>query len=529
MNLFPNIEKAYSRDHLNARDAQRLAQFIAFGPIVFQTSRLMLKFGILDRLRDGEMTLPEIARSAGISDYAAKVLVEASLSIGTVLVDPETDRYSLSKVGWFLLNDPATRVNVDFNHDVNYEGFFRLEEALLEGRPAGLEHFGGWPTIYEGLSSLPEQVQKSWFAFDHFYSDHSFEEALRVVFGYRPGRIMDVGGNTGRWALRCVAYDPDVQVTVVDLPQQLEMMRRETAGHPGAERISGCAMNMLDPAQQFPANLHPDIVWMSQFLDCFSEEEILGRIRAAVNKDGLTVYAGKPTDSPKRLPISFMAALTASQYGVETPRKQLITPDSLAEGILAAVLSRNEEAMDRACARIRDYLSEDEVYSVLTKHRFYELMSSILHKAEEQNVSLPKAEINALVLLPDPALIVQDLKRILLSVDLSGKARETADETAALIVEYIIANAYDPDLNLQDMSDRFNLSADYISTMVKKETGSAFKEYVTLLRISEARRLLMEDKSLTVRDAALRVGYRKASNFSKKFKELTGMLPSEIR
>ena len=79
------------------------------------------------------------------------------------------------------------------------------------------------------------------------------------------------------------------------------------------------------------------------------------------------------------------------------------------------------------------------------------------------------------------------------------------------------------------MSDRFNLSADYISTMVKKETGSAFKEYVTLLRISEARRLLMEDKSLTVRDAALRVGYRKASNFSKKFKELTGMLPSEIR
>ena len=179
-----------------------------------------------------------------------------------------------------------------------------------------------------------------------------------------------------------------------------------------------------------------------------SEEEILGRIRAAVNKDGLTVYAGKPTDSPKRLPISFMAALTASQYGVETPRKQLITPDSLAEGILAAVLSRNEEAMDRACARIRDYLSEDEVYSVLTKHRFYELMSSILHKAEEQNVSLPKAEINALVLLPDPALIVQDLKRILLSVDLSGKARETADETAALIVEYIIANAYDPDLNL---------------------------------------------------------------------------------
>ena len=208
MNLFPDIEKAYTKDHLSAREAQRLAQYIAFGPIVFQASRLMLKFGILERLRDRDMTLPEIAEAAGLSEYAAKVLVEASLSIGTVLVDTATDKYSLSKTGWFLLNDPATRVNVDFNHDVNYEGFFHLEEALLEGRPAGLKHFGDWPTLYEGLSSLPEQVKKSWFGFDHFYSDHSFDEALEIVFRYRPKRLMDVGGNTGRWALRCVDYDP---------------------------------------------------------------------------------------------------------------------------------------------------------------------------------------------------------------------------------------------------------------------------------------------------------------------------------
>ena len=67
MNLFPDIEKAYTRDRLTAREAQRLAQYIAFGPIVFQASRLMLKFGILARLRDQDMTLPEIAEAAGLS------------------------------------------------------------------------------------------------------------------------------------------------------------------------------------------------------------------------------------------------------------------------------------------------------------------------------------------------------------------------------------------------------------------------------------------------------------------------------
>ena len=281
MHLHPNLEKAYSKDTMSARQAQRLAEFIAFGPFVFQASRLMVSTGILSRLRDGEQTLDEIVATSGLSRYAVKVLLEASLSIGTVLVDPEKDTYSLSKVGWFLLNDPATRVNMDFVQDVNYEGFFRLEEALREGRPAGLEHFGDWPTIYEGLSSLPPQVQKSWFGFDHFYSDQSFREALEIVFSYHPRVLMDVGGNTGRWAERCVAYDPQVQVTIVDLPQQIGLMRRATAGKPGAERISGCPMNLLDPDARFPEDLHPDIIWMSQFLDCFSEEEIASILQRA--------------------------------------------------------------------------------------------------------------------------------------------------------------------------------------------------------------------------------------------------------
>ena len=42
MNLFPDLEKSYTKEHLSAREAQRLAEFIAFGPIVFQVSRLMI-------------------------------------------------------------------------------------------------------------------------------------------------------------------------------------------------------------------------------------------------------------------------------------------------------------------------------------------------------------------------------------------------------------------------------------------------------------------------------------------------------
>ncbi|MBO7510394.1 MAG: class I SAM-dependent methyltransferase [Bacteroidales bacterium] len=286
MHLFPEIEKTYSTSRMTAREAQRLSQFIAFGPIVFQTSRLMIKWGLLDSLREQEQTQAELVARSGLSEYAVKVLLEASLSIGLVLINPETDKYSLSKVGWFLLTDPATRVNIDFNHDVNYEGFFRMEEALETGKPAGLKHFGDWPTLYEGLSSLPEQAQKSWFQFDHFYSDGSFDQALEQIFRYHPKHIMDVGGNTGRFALRCVGYDPEVRVTIIDLPQQLALMRKATAGRPGAERIDACPMNMLDAEGRFPETLRPDLIWMSQFLDCFSEPEILSILSRAARVMG---------------------------------------------------------------------------------------------------------------------------------------------------------------------------------------------------------------------------------------------------
>ena len=291
--MFPELKKIYTKEQLSAVEAQRRAEFIAWGPAVFQSQRLMIKLGLLDMLRDcGEegLTRAEIAERTGLSDYAAKCLLEASLCIGSVLVDADNGRYTLSKTGWFLLNDPATRVNIDFNHDVNYEGWFHLEEALLEGRPAGLRHFGPWPTVYEGLSQLPEQVQKSWFGFDHFYSDSSFPEALEIVFGkYGVKSLYDVGGNTGKWALRCVEHDKEVEVTVLDLPQQIEMMREHTKGKPGAERIKGYGINLLDAAAAFPKREGGlDAIWMSQFLDCFSMDEItsiLSRAREAMTAD----------------------------------------------------------------------------------------------------------------------------------------------------------------------------------------------------------------------------------------------------
>lgn len=290
MKLFTPLHQRYSKEQHTAQEAQRLAQEIAFGPIVFQISRLMVKFGILQLLADKRqgLTLEEVSEETKLSRYATQILLESSLTIGTVLLNE--DQFVLSKAGWFLLNDEMVRVNMNFNHDVNYLGLHDLEDALLKGKPSGLQVFGGWDTIYEGLSQLPSHVQKSWFDFDHYYSDCSFPQALSIIFAKPITNLLDVGGNTGRWASQCVAHNQEVTVTIMDLPQQLQLMKQHTAGNKGADRIQAYPCNLLDPSEAFPKGY--DAIWMSQFLDCFSEKEvtsILSRAALSMTKD-TTLY-----------------------------------------------------------------------------------------------------------------------------------------------------------------------------------------------------------------------------------------------
>lgn len=68
-------------------------------------------------------------RSQELSLYALKVLTE--LGVAFDLLSVKDDKYSITKESRFLINDPMTRVNFDFAHDVCYAGLDELKDALL--------------------------------------------------------------------------------------------------------------------------------------------------------------------------------------------------------------------------------------------------------------------------------------------------------------------------------------------------------------------------------------------------------------
>jgi len=62
-------------------------------------------------------------------------------------------------------------------------------------------------------------------------------------------------------------------MTVVDLPGQVELIAGNLSGAGFDGRFETCVINMLEDGMEFPEQA--DVIWMSQFLDCFSEEEVV--------------------------------------------------------------------------------------------------------------------------------------------------------------------------------------------------------------------------------------------------------------
>ncbi len=304
------------RDEKPLYEALIDAQKLAFAPLSFHAALALRDLGILAALADAKaegLSAERIAQATRLPLYGVKVLLEAGVVCELVALKDESFR--LRQLGSLILRDAMTRANMDFTADVCYRGMAHLREAVTSGKPAGLRELGSWNTIYEGLSQLPPHVQQSWFKFDHYYSDHMFPAALPVVFANKPRRLLDVGANTGKFALTCFEHDSQVNIGLLDLPAQLDMARQTIDAKGHAARASYHPIDFLDPSREFPRD--QDAIWMSQFLDCFSEEEIvsiLERARRALAPHGRIYIVDTYWDNQEHAAARFVLVMTTLYF-----------------------------------------------------------------------------------------------------------------------------------------------------------------------------------------------------------------------
>ncbi len=103
-----------------------------------------------------------------------------------------------------------------------------------------------------------------------------------------------------------------------------------------------------------------------------------------------------------------------------------------------------------------------------------------------------------------------------------------SDQDLQKVINFISNNYQDSELSLKKIQLATGLSENKISSLIKDSFNLSFKQYLNNLRLTEAKRLLM-DLTLPVSDIAYKVGYGNISHFNRVFKESIGISPNDYR
>lgn len=95
------------------------------------------------------------------------------------------------------------------------------------------------------------------------------------------------------------------------------------------------------------------------------------------------------------------------------------------------------------------------------------------------------------------------------------------------VVNYICSN-FQNDITLNSIANKFYLSPSYLSRVFKKITAFHMSEYIQIVRVKEAQRLLRETNSKVI-EISEKVGFTQIAHFNKTFRKITNTTPLKYR
>lgn len=183
--------------------------------------------------------------------------------------------------------------------------------------------------------------------------------------------------------------------------------------------------------------------------------------------------------------------------------------------IFGTLHRENMENRSLPVPKLRYLLSE--IRNTLVRARF-----ALPESADTQAVAALDEQLGAQVTFQ----LCEDLAGELCRLFSAGTQKE--QNQAATIEKYILRHFSDPTLGLVKISEKFGISKTYFSHMFKEKTGVNFSTYLENVRMSEATRLIREQK-IGMNELYLAVGYTNPTTFRRAFKKIYGMTPIEFQ
>lgn len=272
---------------------------VAFGFMATKHLFAANELGIFEALAETPATLDALAARTGLTRRAARISADAMVALGLVECDGNTYRNSTVAAAFLSGRGPADLRPLLRHWDrISYPLWTDFATTLAKGPSK---------EIFEISEELQEIASAG---IEAILAPTSM--ALPKTFDFSGcKRLLDVGGGTGSWSIAVARENPDIEVTVFELPAVAGIASRRFEGAGLGTRatvIAGDAMN-----DELPTGY--DVFLLANIIHYWSPEQnqaLLRRVRRAAEPGSALLMADFWTDPTHTKP--FEAAMIAGEF-----------------------------------------------------------------------------------------------------------------------------------------------------------------------------------------------------------------------
>lgn len=262
---------------------------------------------------------------------------------------------------------------------------------------------------------------------------------------------------------------------------------------------------------------------------------------------GIRFYAAVSTltDRAAQAAASYTDALRALSYHIYERendvyddtmvcrQKPSFSPSSIAYDPMIACIERNDpDEIKKCCAQFVHSLfftplPPPDFIRGMCIHVLTNIRVRFLAKHTELSPEEP--------IRPDDVLLCHTITELIewltsgfLSLSESYKRQKKSSDPIIETAKEYIKNHISSNLKAKDVAATVNLSESYFTIYFKTKTGQNFRDYVLNARTDLAKKLLLEQR-LNISEIAYATGYQDYRSFSRAFKNVTGISPSDYQ
>ena len=277
---------------------------------------------------------------------------------------------------------------------------------------------------------------------------------------------------------------------------------------------------------------------------------ITEKVKASIGVlNDVNVGIGRSYSGLTDLKNSYHEAINAVEYASSIKGGQVIHisdiqdeesrseyPKKEKDAFLAAIRIADR---DRAEEQLRQYINGLQQYGDETENllrvRVYELLGSMIESAISGGgeldalLALSKTLFEEITLIRSRAQIEEWLvSRSSEIIELVGRSHSDRSSTLVRKAKEYMDMHYAEAISVKDVADAVCISESYFKSVFKKGSGYSYSEYLSHVRIEQAKHLLLTTEN-PVTEIAYDVGYHTPNSFSALFKKHTGMTATQYK